>query len=251
MIYVFRYLVIAVQTVIITTPMFFWSLVDRSGEPTVRLARIWVRWMLGAIGIEVRTVGAENLDRENPGVLMSNHRSVFDIPALIHTVPTSFRFVAKKELTRIPFFGWALAVSGQILVDRSRRSKAIGALKEAARHIVGGTKVLVFPEGTRSDTAEMLPFKSGGFHLAIANGWPIFPVGIAGSDAITPKGSLRVEPGRICIVFGEPIETAGITETERSALKEQVRQRVSELIREGEDLLRDDAAGESASTIDP
>lgn len=246
MIYVLRYFAIAVYTVICTTPLMVWSLIDRSGEPTVRVARVWVRWILRTIGIEVRTAGLEHLDRHNPGVVMSNHRSVFDIPALIEVMPTTFRFVAKKELTRIPFFGWALALSGQIIIDRSQRSRAIHAMEEAARHITGATKVLVFPEGTRSETHEMLPFKSGGFHLAIANGWPIFPVGIAGSDAVTPKGSLRVEPGRICMVFGEPIPTAGLAEGERRALKERVRERVAELISEGEALLRQEAAEAAA-----
>ena len=207
---------------------------DRSGEPTVRVARVWVRWILGTIGIRVEVEGLEHCDLENPGVVMSNHRSVFDIAALVHVMPTSFRFVAKKELTRVPFFGWALALSQQIIIDRKSRARAIRAMAEGAKQIRGGTKVLVFPEGTRSETEEMRPFKSGGFHLAITNGWPVIPLGVAGSDEITPKGSLRVEPGTIRLVFGPPVSTVGLDDSERNRLKREVRSRIEQLIEVGE-----------------
>jgi 1-acyl-sn-glycerol-3-phosphate acyltransferase len=233
-IYVFRYLIFVVLTVVCLSPLLVWSLLDRSGEPGVRLARVWSRWVMWAIGIRVEAVGLENLDLERPGVLMSNHRSVFDILALIVALPTSFRFVAKKELTWIPIFGWVLALSGQIVIDRSKRANAIRVMEDAARHIRGATKVVIFPEGTRTEAGEMRPFKSGGFHLALARGWPIFPVGIAGSDTITPKGSLRIERGTIQLAFGAPIRTAGRAGVSRDGLKVETRERIAELIEQGE-----------------
>jgi 1-acyl-sn-glycerol-3-phosphate acyltransferase len=234
MTYVLRYLAMVVITVVCLSPLLVWSLIDRSGEPGVRLARIWARWILRAIGIRVETIGLENLSLDHPGVLMSNHRSVADIAALIVALPTSFRFVAKKELTYIPIFGWALAVSGQIVIDRSKRTKAIHAMVDAARHIQGATKIIIFPEGTRSETAEMRAFKSGGFRLAQAYGWPIFPVGIAGSNAITPKGSLRIERGTIRMVFGEGISTVGREGESRDLLKDETRAQITALIERAE-----------------
>lgn len=232
--YVLRYLRIVAYTVLFCTPLLGWSLLDRSGDPTVRVARLWARSLLRTTGVKIRVEGLAFCPRDLPGVLMSNHRSAFDILALIQTLPTPFRFVAKRELTYIPIFGWALALSQQIIVDRRNRSRAIGALQRAAEHIRGGTKVLVFPEGTRGEKEEMLPFKSGGFHLALANEWPILPVAIIGSDKITPKGSLRVEPGEILLVFGAPIPTAGRPELRAAGLKSEVREAIADLIVKGE-----------------
>jgi len=242
--YVLRYFRIVAYTVLFCTPLLVWSALDRSGDPTVRVARRWARSLLRTTGVKVRVEGLAFCSTDRPGVLMSNHRSVFDILALIETLPTPFRFVAKKELTYIPIFGWALALSGQIIVDRGDRSRAIGALQRAAAKIRGGTKVLVFPEGTRGEDQEMLPFKSGGFHLAPANEWPILPVAIIGSEKITPKGSLRVEPGEILLVFGEPIATAGRSELTVSALKSEVREEVAALIARRETNWPHLAAGE-------
>ncbi|MFP6665426.1 MAG: lysophospholipid acyltransferase family protein [Deltaproteobacteria bacterium] len=242
MVYVLRYLAIVVITVVCLSPLLVWSLIDRSGEPGVRLARVWARWILRAIGIRVETVGLENLDLERPGVLMSNHRSAFDIVALVVALPTSFRFVAKKELTYIPIFGWVLALSGQIVIDRSKRAQAIHMMEEAARHIQGATKILIFPEGTRSGTDEMRAFKSGGFHLAQTQGWPIFPVGIAGSEAVTPKGSLRIERGTIRLVFGERIATGESGAKSRNQLRDETRQQINGLIAQAARELADGAA---------
>ena len=103
----------------------FLALADRSGEGVVWVGRNWVRWILALVRVRVVAEGLENVDREHPQILMSNHQSVFDIAAIIQTLPVSFRFVAKRELARIPLFGWALAAGGHILVDRGDRSQAI------------------------------------------------------------------------------------------------------------------------------
>jgi 1-acyl-sn-glycerol-3-phosphate acyltransferase len=238
-IYAVRYALIALYTVFWGLPCIVLALFDRSGEAAVWIGRHWVSWILWTIGVEVVAEGLENIDRARPGVLMSNHQSVFDIAALVVTLPVSWRFVAKRELTWIPIFGWALALSGQVIIDRSDREQAVRSMREAAKKIRGGTKVIVFPEGTRSTSGRMREFKSGGFHLAIANGWPIVPASVSGSMKVTPKRSLRVDPGLIKVRYGEPIPTSKLTLDDRHELKAQVRQAIAD----GMDLELQAAAG--------
>ena len=123
MVYVFRFIALVLAT-------FFWgmvacvvSLFDRSGEGAVWAARNWARWALASSRVEVECSGLEEIDLSRPYVFMSNHQSVFDVPALVSTLPVSFRFVAKRELTWIPVFGWALLLGRHIIVDRGRRER--------------------------------------------------------------------------------------------------------------------------------
>ena len=225
-IYVFRYLLITLYT-------FFWStagllslLVDRSGEGAVWCGRRWIGWILWSCGIEVECDGLENIDPNQSYVFMTNHQSVFDTAVLIATLPVSWRFVAKRELTWIPVFGWALRAAGHVIIDRRRRDKAIRSLKQASERIRRGTNVAVFPEGTRSRTGELGEFKSGGFYLAIQAGVPILPASISGSMRVTPAKSLRIESGRIHIRYGAPIPTEGLSVDDRGALKERVRKAI-------------------------
>jgi 1-acyl-sn-glycerol-3-phosphate acyltransferase len=223
LIYVVRYALIVLYTVIWGGLGFSIGLLDRSGESVVWMAKRWVSWILGTCHIEVDCDGLESLDPEQPYVLMSNHQSVFDTAAIIATLPLSFRFVAKRELTWIPFFGWALRAGGHVIIDRSRRERAVHSLRQAAQRIQRGTNVIIFPEGTRSTTETLGEFKSGGFHLAIQAGVPVVPISVSGSRSITPKKSLRIESGHIHVHYGTPIPTKGLTVDDRGALKSAVR----------------------------
>jgi 1-acyl-sn-glycerol-3-phosphate acyltransferase len=223
-IYVFRYVVLILATL-------FWgavgcvvSLFDRSGEAAVWAARNWARWLLAAPRVEVECSGLERIDFSRPYVFMSNHQSVFDVPAIVSTLPVSFRFVAKRELTWIPVFGWALVLARHIIIDRSRRQHCVHSLGRAAEQIRCGTNVIIFPEGTRSETDSLGAFKSGGFHLALRAGVPVLPISVSGSRRIAPKKSLRIESGRIRVHYGQPVPTAGLSLDDREALKEKVRE---------------------------
>lgn len=223
MIYVLRYLLASVYTVFWGLLAMLAALVDRSGESVVWIGRTWVRWILAGCGVHVVCEGCENVDPSQSYVFMSNHQSVFDIAAIVSTMPVSFRFVAKRELLRIPFFGWALALSDQIVIDRNDRDRAVRTLKQAAQRIRGGVNVIIFPEGTRSPTGELRAFKSGGFHLALEAQVPILPITVSGTQRITPKRSLRVESGVVKIRYGKPIPTHGMSVEDRLLLKEEVR----------------------------
>jgi 1-acyl-sn-glycerol-3-phosphate acyltransferase len=225
-IYVVRYALISLYTAFWASCACIGFLFDRSGEVGLWSARNWARWILWTCRVDVTTEGNENIAPNGTYVVMTNHQSVFDIVAVAATLPVSWRFVAKRELTRIPFFGWGLLAAGHIVIDRGSNERSVRTLKRAAERVRAGTSVIVFPEGTRSKTGKLRAFKSGGFHLAIEAGVPVLPATISGSRRVTPPKSLRVESGPILIRYGKPIPTEQITVDDRNQLKEEVRQAI-------------------------
>ena len=149
---------------------------------------------------------------------------MFDIWALSATLPGSIRFVAKKELFRIPLLGGAMRAAGHISIDRAARKKAFEAYDEAARMIRNGMSTpVVFPEGTRSRTGELLPFKNAPFGLAIAAQVPVVPVYVHHTFEILPKGAWRLRPRPIRLLVGPPILTKGLQPADRERLRDEVR----------------------------
>lgn len=189
----------------------------------------WSRRMLAVTGTPVHTTGLEHVPRDQPVVYASNHTSMFDIWALAATLPGSTRFVAKQELSRIPILGLAIKHTGHIYIDRLNRARASEAYDLAAATIRSGISAIVFPEGTRSRTGELLPFKNAPFGLAITAGVPVVPVYVHGTFRILPKGSIRIRPGLIQIAIGEPIPTAGMALADRIALGARVREAILDL----------------------
>ena len=183
----------------------------------------WSRDILSAAGTPVVASGLEHIPRDQPVIYASNHSSMFDIWALFATLPGSVRFVAKRELFRIPVLGRAMLAVGHVPIDRTARKRAFEAYDEAARMIRGGTSVVVFPEGTRSRTGELLPFKNAPFGLAIAAQVPIVPVYVHHTFEILPKGAWRLRPRPIRLVVGQPIPTAGLRPEDRERLRDAVR----------------------------
>ena len=183
----------------------------------------WSRDILRAAGTPVVFEGLENIPRDQPVIYASNHSSMFDIWALFATLPGSVRFVAKRELFRIPLLGRAMLAVGHVPIDRSARKSAFEAYDEAARMIRSGTSVVVFPEGTRSRTGELLPFKNAPFGLAIAAQVPIVPVYVHHTFEILPKGGRRLHPRPIQLLVGSPISTAGLRPNDRERLRDEVR----------------------------
>jgi 1-acyl-sn-glycerol-3-phosphate acyltransferase len=150
---------------------------------------------------------------------------MFDIPAVISFIPDQIRLVVKKELTRIPVWGWAMKYGGYISIDRSNPIAAARSLEAAAEKIRDGTSVLLFAEGTRTRDGKLQPFKRGAFSLAAKAGVPVIPVVINNSFRILPKGSLRVHPQDIELVIGKPISTKDVEgKNKEIALMEQVRE---------------------------
>jgi len=197
------------------------------GAILMPIARLWSLLVLKTYRVRWRAVYHEDLDASRPKVYAANHQSQFDVPVLVLSMPSDFRIVAKRELLYIPIFGWALWLAGFIFIDRADREKAIRRLDRTVRTIRRGTSVVVFVEGTRSTDGRLLPFKKGGFVLALKAGVPIVPVSIRGGLGILPKGSLRVKPGTIDIVFGAPVPTSAYSLDTREDLIATVRERIA------------------------
>jgi len=183
----------------------------------------WARGILRAAGTPVQAVGLERILLGEPVIYASNHSSMFDIWALFATLPGSVRFVAKRELFRIPLLGGAMRAAGHIPIDRTVKARAFAAYDDAARIIKRGFSAVVFPEGTRSRTGELLPFKNAPFALAIAAQVPVVPVYVHHTFEILPKGAWRLRPRPIRLFVGAPIPTAGLAAADREALRERVR----------------------------
>jgi len=191
-------------------------------------ARWWSRLLLFFSCVRVRVEQLAPLERDHVYVFLSNHQSLFDIPVLLATLPLPARFLAKRELFRIPVFGWALRTGGFIPVERGGKSagESFRAAVERVRH---GGSVLLFPEETRSTDGRLLPFKRGGFLLAHKAGLPMVPVGIRGSLGVQSRSSYRIHPGRVLVRYGAPLEPAGSGRGEGGAAMALVRRHIAEL----------------------
>jgi 1-acyl-sn-glycerol-3-phosphate acyltransferase len=187
-------------------------------------ARLWGKVGLLFAGVSLEVEGRERIPTDRAVIYMANHQSNLDVLALFAGLPGQFRWLAKEELFRVPLFGFAMRRSGYIPVARSDRKRSMQSMAEAAERIHDGTSVVIFPEGTRSDDGRLLPFKKGGFILAMQARATILPVTIVGSGAITPKGTLRIcgGPRTIRVHIGEPLETSGRALNERDNLMKEV-----------------------------
>jgi 1-acyl-sn-glycerol-3-phosphate acyltransferase len=201
----------------------------RPGGVYDRGAKRWSRNALWAARIPYTVVGMERVPLDRPVVIASNHQSWFDIFLLGAVLPGSLRFVSKKELSRIPVLGRAMRSAGHVFIDRQNRQAAFGAYEEAAAAIRSGISAAVFPEGTRSRTGELQPFKKGPFVLAIAAGVPLVPAYCAGTIALKPKGRWLIRSRPVALLFGRPIDTAGMTYEDREQLMEQTRRAIEQL----------------------
>jgi 1-acyl-sn-glycerol-3-phosphate acyltransferase len=190
----------------------------RSGGVYDESCRRWCRKVLKWSGIDVHTKGLSNIPSDKPVVYVANHQSFFDILSLGATIPGTFRFVAKRELKKVPIMGGSLRAAGHIYIDRQKRQSAFGSYQKAAEIVKGGVSALIFGEGTRSRTGNLLPFKKGPFVLAIAAQVPVVPVYVAHTFGILPKGEWRIHPHPIGLYFGEPIPTTGMDYEDRKEL---------------------------------
>jgi 1-acyl-sn-glycerol-3-phosphate acyltransferase len=187
------------------------------------VAKFWTNSILLAAGVKLEIFGLEKINRNRSYIFIGNHQSHFDVLSVFSAIPFTVRFMAKKELYRIPIFGWALAATGTIKIDRANRQRAIASMNDALDRISNGVSVVVFPEGTRSDDGEIQPFKKGGFVLAIRGGIPIIPISVSGSRFILRKHSRNVTSGRIKMVFGDPIDTSKYSYQQREELSDFTR----------------------------
>lgn len=199
-------------TIILFLVVLISLLFDRTGHSVHSIGRLWARTLLFLSGVRVEIKGLENILKDSPQLLASNHQGAFDILVLQAYLPIQFRWMAKKSLFKIPIIGWSMKWAGYISIDRTHAGSAYRSLEKAVEILKGGISVLIFPEGTRSPTGEILPFKRGGFLLATKTRAPLVPISIKGTRGIMARGSILIRPGRVNVVIGKPIPGEGLDE---------------------------------------
>jgi 1-acyl-sn-glycerol-3-phosphate acyltransferase len=204
----------------------------------------WCKKVVGHAGMDVVVAGRENVTPGRTFLVMSNHQSHYDVPVLFYVLGPNIRMIAKTELYNVPIFGPALREAGFIEIDRSNRARAIASLQVARGTLGKGVHVWIAPEGTRSRTGELLPFKKGGFALALEMGAAILPVAIQGTRDALPANGVRSRAGaRVTVKILPPIEatsyaaegaTGGELKAARDALMRDVRDRLVSGLSRGE-----------------
>lgn len=244
------YLLKLVLLVLVTVPLavltIVFGLLDPDGKRIYRITQIWSWLVLRVAGVSLKIDGLSHIDPKLKYVFMVNHQSNIDIPVLVQCLSQfQLRWIAKKELLWVPFFGWAMWASKHIIIDRTDPSAAVKSLRRAKERIAAGISVVVFPEGTRSRDGGLLRFKKGGFLLAVETGTAIVPVTINGSGALLPRGAWRLRPGTIEVTVGRSVAVDDYRPGNLRMLSEQVRKSIAERLRP-----RHASSGESIARFD-
>ncbi len=194
--------------------------------PLRMAAWYWAPLLFAGAGAKLEIQGAERIDWSRPMVLVANHQSMIDIPALFRAVPVPLRFVLKREVASMPIVGWYARMMGMVFIDRGNARDAKRQLGAAADQLRGDATFAAFPEGTRSKDGVVGPFKAGALQVALEAGVRVLPVAIEGAGKVLPPSGFLVRPGVIRVWFGTPIETAGLAANERNALTQLAREQI-------------------------
>jgi len=216
----------AVATIILFVPMTAAGLLSRTGNLAFNISRIWAYFVLGVSFVRCEIMNGKHIRKGTSYIIVSNHQSLFDILALVTTLGVQFRWIIKREILRVPLFGYALYASRNIFIDRTDTARAIESINRGFDRLPEGVSVMVFPEGTRSTDGRIRPFKKGGFFPAVLRNISVLPVTINGSRRVLPKGSLAVRSGKIQVVIGDPIDAGEYTVTTLDELIERTRRTI-------------------------
>jgi 1-acyl-sn-glycerol-3-phosphate acyltransferase len=227
------YLVICAYVLIVAPIGMLLAILFGAKNLLYQLGHLGVRIGLALTGINYRIAGSEHVPSGRAVVFCSNHQSNIDPPVLFDALHPRVHILYKAELDSVPILARAFRVGGFIPIDRRKKEAAMRSIEAGANSIRAGNSFLIFPEGTRSRTGQLLPFKKGGFVMAIKAGAPIVPVAIQGGRAAMHKGSPIVRPARVTVRIGEPIETVGLRLSDRDALIARTRERIEALAAEG------------------
>ena len=192
-----------------------------------RIIHNWARRLLAAAGARVTVEGLENLP-EGTAVFVSNHQSYFDIPLALGYLGDPKGLVSKKEIDRIPFIRQWMRELGCVFLDRENLRASVSALGDASDRVAAGYSMVVFPEGTRTETGEVGEFKAGAFKIAQKNKVPVVPFVLEGSSRLMGKHSLWIHPASVTVKILEPIDTSCYSREEWRALPALAERRVKD-----------------------
>jgi 1-acyl-sn-glycerol-3-phosphate acyltransferase len=228
------YVAVATYVLVVGPPAILLALLlGRSGF-LYTLGHLGLRLGLTLSGLRCRVHGREHIQRARAAVYAVNHTSNVEPPILFDTLHELFprlRVLYKAELRSLPVLVRAFDLVGFVPLERGNRDQSLPAIDRAADALRAGHSFLIFPEGTRSRTGELLPFKKGGFIMAIKAGVPIVPVAIKGARDALRKGSFVIRPVTVTVRLGPPVETAGLTLDDRDRIVQEVRGRIEALLR--------------------
>jgi len=229
------YVAVSLYVLLFGPPFLLLALATGNALTLYRVALGGVRLGLWLSGISVRVRNRENIQRDRAAVYAVNHASNVEPPILYETLSELFprlRILYKAELRKLPILVRAFDLAGFVPLERGNREQSLPAIERAAEALREGHSFLIFPEGTRSRTGELLPFKKGGFIMAVKGQAPIVPVAIVGARDAMKKGSLIIRPVRVTVSFGAPVPTTGLTLEDREPLISAVRGAVATLLQE-------------------
>jgi 1-acyl-sn-glycerol-3-phosphate acyltransferase len=227
------YLAVGLYVALVGSPFVLIAVLFGQRALLYRVGRVGVRLGLLLSGLQVAIEGGARIQRGRAAVYAVNHTSNVEPPILfdvLHDLFPRLRILYKAELRKLPILVRAFDLAGFVPLERGNPDQSLPAIERAADALRDGNSFLIFPEGTRSRTGQLLPFKKGGFIMAIKGQAPIVPVAIMGARDAMHKGSLVIRPVRVVVRFGEPVETAGLTMDDRDRLIVDVRRRVEQLL---------------------
>ena len=194
-----------------------------------RIIAWWAKAFLFVTGTRVQATGLDLIDPRASYVFTPNHISNIDVPVMLASLPVSGRYMAKKELYRIPILGSAMRAVLMIETDRDAGPAAHRDINlQVARVVAAGLSLIIHPEGTRSRDAELRPFKKGAFRIAIDNGLPVVPVTITGADRVWRPRGILIFGGTVHLTIHQPIPTTGMTAADIAELRDRVREIVGD-----------------------
>jgi 1-acyl-sn-glycerol-3-phosphate acyltransferase len=233
---ILTYVAVAAYVLLAGPPFLLIAILFHQVALLYRVGHVGVRLGLALSGVKVRVEGGEHISFDRAVVYAVNHTSNVEPPILFHVLSPVFprlRVLYKAELRKLPILVRAWDLAGFVPLERGNREQSLPAIDRAAEALQQGHSFLIFPEGTRSRTGSLLPFKKGGFIMAIKGQAPIVPVAISGARDAMRKGSFVIQPVTVTVRFAPPVETAGMTLEQRDVLALEVREAIETLLAKG------------------